>query len=546
MNNVKNYKMKYLKYKMKYLELKKNQIGGIINGCRDMGFNNNFGTCWNITIQMIMFFGDKTKNDVQNLIEKLNNKTQTAKNIVEISSKKLSKFLPKNLLDDKENLLENTQFHIERMIIFIQEKLNNYKILLENDDIELTENIKFKSELICEYGFVATFYELFNLKSNDGEFGGEEHELFFLINIFSILFCNKYIKFDTILIDNEKQININDALNSVGILMSTFEHSIAYYKCNDTERFIDNNFSKKCQWINILKQINKNKSENKKQYLTNNINNCPSLEDNKNKNNNINKLIVADFCDDYNFSIIYLLVYYYINEDLNNFNNLIIKHKHYVNYNYNGHSLLKYFIMKKNNSIYNFIKILLDNGANINGLGTELFNPLEFAVIKNNIDLIIFLLKNGANINLVGIEGFTPLSYAIENNNYEIIELLIKYGANVNVINILNNEEYELMSSIKNDNLKLTKLLIENGANVNLFNNKGYSPLIYAIIKNATETIKLLIKNGADVNLFNDKGYNSLSFAIINKNNELKKLLIENGGYIDLLDEYGISKHLKY
>ena len=100
MNNNKAYEKSYLKYKLKYFKLKeyikncKKGGGLVIEECENVGFHNAFGTCWNISIQMMMFFGDSTRDYVQNIIDNLNKKNISSKKIIENSLKKLKQILP--------------------------------------------------------------------------------------------------------------------------------------------------------------------------------------------------------------------------------------------------------------------------------------------------------------------------------------------------------------------------------------------------------------------------------------------------------------------
>ena len=64
------YHLKYLKYKQKYIKLKEQLGGNIIIDCDDnIFFHNRIDTCWNISLQMIFLFGDKTKEISQNTLD---------------------------------------------------------------------------------------------------------------------------------------------------------------------------------------------------------------------------------------------------------------------------------------------------------------------------------------------------------------------------------------------------------------------------------------------------------------------------------------------
>jgi hypothetical protein len=64
MNNIIDYKSKYLKYKNKYLKLK----GGAI--CPNIGFRNHLGECWHDSYSMILLYSDGIGDYIQNLFDR--------------------------------------------------------------------------------------------------------------------------------------------------------------------------------------------------------------------------------------------------------------------------------------------------------------------------------------------------------------------------------------------------------------------------------------------------------------------------------------------
>ena len=68
-----DYKDKYIKYKSKYLELK--QKGGM-DCVNERVFQNLLDTCWMIAIQMMMCFGDATKNQIESELENVTTKNK--------------------------------------------------------------------------------------------------------------------------------------------------------------------------------------------------------------------------------------------------------------------------------------------------------------------------------------------------------------------------------------------------------------------------------------------------------------------------------------
>ena len=65
-----------------------------------------------------------------------------------------------------------------------------------------------KSQL-CEIAFAKKFFKLFNIDKEEGEFGGDIKNDFFLCNLLGIIFLGHYINFDYIELNEDKLINEN-------------------------------------------------------------------------------------------------------------------------------------------------------------------------------------------------------------------------------------------------------------------------------------------------------------------------------------------------
>lgn len=143
-------------------------------------------------------------------------------------------------------------------------------------------------------------------------------------------------------------------------------------------------------------------------------------------------------------------------------------------------------------------------------------------VKTNNMNLVQIALWNGADVNCIS-RGETPLLIAIDTENSNMVNYLLKQGADPNkTVSVLGyktivpiNNAVCKASFNKNSN-KIVKYLVEAGANVNLVDNKGNSPLIYAVSNPPNiKLIEYLLSQNANVNHRNT--YNTTPLMIAAK-----------------------------
>ncbi len=203
---------------------------------------------------------------------------------------------------------------------------------------------------------------------------------------------------------------------------------------------------------------------------------------------------------------------------------LLIKHGAYK---YNIVTFLQ--ILEKNDKfIDDFLDVGIDINAEIDGK-----NLLSEAIMQNRVYIIELLLKNGADPNNISCIKHTLLYLAyVSNYKYEIITLLFKYNINVNS---RNNKLQTILHELCIHNASYRETQIENlirnhNADVNAIDNKGNTPLIYAVKKYSKYAIKILLKYGANCNIINRNGTTAL-LKVCKKPNSAtisitKKLLI--------------------
>lgn len=142
------------------------------------------------------------------------------------------------------------------------------------------------------------------------------------------------------------------------------------------------------------------------------------------------------------------------------------------------------------------IKKILDGGVDDSSKTIMVLNAVTFC--KNQKDLVKTLLDNGADVDGGNLgNNWTALIYATANGlNKDIVELLIKYNANINVREDLNGFTPLMWAAIK-DRKDLVKTLLNNGADVNIKDDEGKTALVIAREKGHLETLELLKQYGA-------------------------------------------------
>ena len=142
---------------------------------------------------------------------------------------------------------------------------------------------------------------------------------------------------------------------------------------------------------------------------------------------------------------------------------------------------------------------LIDAGANVNTAGDYGETPLTLALANGNAVLSARLLKAGADPKAQRWNGETTLMIAAGAGSMEEVKLLLDAGLDVNT------QEHEkgqsaLMWAAAEGHPEVVDLLIRRGANVNAASKKGFTPLIFATMKNDSASIPQLIRAGADPN----------------------------------------------
>lgn len=129
-----------------------------------------------------------------------------------------------------------------------------------------------------------------------------------------------------------------------------------------------------------------------------------------------------------------------------------------------------------------------------------------FATEKGYFEILQILLESGTKIphasfwsNSYNI-ALSSLSKATQSNRIDIVKLLLEYGANAEKKDL----REAFVEALLSGNLEITKMLLDAGANVNIKDEKGITPLMYAVLfptENQETIVEWLLAAGAHVNV---------------------------------------------
>lgn len=145
------------------------------------------------------------------------------------------------------------------------------------------------------------------------------------------------------------------------------------------------------------------------------------------------------------------------------------------------------------------VRLLLDSGANIEARDDEGETPLMRAAAYGQTQIFSLLLEKGAKVNVRDKRGMTPLiaaacacAVATMNSTHDIMKILLEKGANVNARD--NGRSALMLAASGPDDPSSVKLLLNNGADPFAKDNRGYTPLTFALKGTRPEKAPLLRK----------------------------------------------------
>ena len=190
------------------------------------------------------------------------------------------------------------------------------------------------------------------------------------------------------------------------------------------------------------------------------------------------------------------------------------------------------------------VQLLLAKGANVNAVSKDEKSPLRLALnLPNPMPVVKALFAKGANVNQADKRGFTPLMFAGFSGNLELIQLLLAKGADPKAktkdgltylkaivfstnlaavkwaleqgLEVKDPKQDFLTGAAMSGDFAVARLLLEKGATPNPPDDLGYSPLMHAVLTEASslDVVKLLLEHGADAKVKAKDGLTALAFA---------------------------------
>lgn len=134
------------------------------------------------------------------------------------------------------------------------------------------------------------------------------------------------------------------------------------------------------------------------------------------------------------------------------------------------------------------------------------------AASTGNLDAVKRLLNKGMNLDHSDFTGNTPLIYAARYARVALVEYLLRHGADVNAYTHWGTTA--LIEAVRKGNRVVVKDLLNAGADVNQFDNKHESALFDAVKYRRLWAVNMLLYRNAEVSIRNDKGFTPLRYAI--------------------------------
>ena len=237
--------------------------------------------------------------------------------------------------------------------------------------------------------------------------------------------------------------------------------------------------------------------------------------------------------------------------------------------NKNGWTPLR---MAVNKGFLEIVKLLIKNGADVNAKDEDGCTPLHEAIGEGCYDIAKLLIENGADVNAKVFDGWTPLHLAALWDKIDIVKVLIENGVDPFIKNkdgktaldlckdkaireqlkkymedyesileeITKEKEYSVFgeplldATYNSDLIEVKKCVFSGKYNIDVQDDKGYTPLMYAIMDHNFNIVEFLVKNGADINLCNFKGQSPLKIAYKYDDENIASYLLEKGAIAKL------------
>ncbi len=176
-------------------------------------------------------------------------------------------------------------------------------------------------------------------------------------------------------------------------------------------------------------------------------------------------------------------------------------------------------------------ELLLKHGSDVNKKIVTGSTALMRAAVTGNIKIVKLLVGHGAEIDVrEKMNGVTPLFKAVQRGHKKVTEFLLSKGANSGIKG--KDGKTIIFAAAESGISDMLHFIINN---VDSVNDKekvyGMTPLHKCSISGFEESVKLLVENGAEINPGDNKGNTPLYYAIKYGHSKIAGLLESKGGY---------------
>jgi ankyrin repeat protein len=180
------------------------------------------------------------------------------------------------------------------------------------------------------------------------------------------------------------------------------------------------------------------------------------------------------------------------------------------------------------------VELLDQHGADLHARDRGGRTPLIRAVLADQPTCVNTLAKCSADLNLTDGAGCTALGHALRQQNLGLAQLLLDLGADpeTRIRGDGDSQEGEwtvLFEPVGRGRVEPTRLLLGRGANVNARAATGISPVHFAALANAPDTLALLLEGRAEVNVRDAGGNTPLHYALEGASLPIVEKLLEAG-----------------
>ena len=181
---------------------------------------------------------------------------------------------------------------------------------------------------------------------------------------------------------------------------------------------------------------------------------------------------------------------------------------------------------------------LLDSGANANTADEYGETPVTLAAANGDAELVKRLLAAGGDVRAARWNGETALMIAAGAGSLDAVRLLARAGADVNVAEPRGGQT-ALMWAAAEGHSDVVAGLVAMGASVNAASRAGFTPIVFAVIKNDDASIKTLLAAGANPNVVVQSGAKPMIVAMQYRHTAAALGLLDGGADFSVRDRAG-------